>query len=87
MLTEEEMAARVARKQELLRQQGRRAQGDAKVLFGAEFQMGKRETARNVEGEGKKSAGIAGFLLPGDVGGVNLALPFAAPESSVPASK
>ena len=42
-LTPEEMAARLKRKEELLKAQGRRGKSDAKILYGAEFQMGKRE--------------------------------------------
>ena len=73
MLTEEEMAARVARKAELLKQQSLKGRTDAKVLFGADYQMGKREAAKAAS---SSSAGVAGFLLPGDVGGLNLGNPF-----------
>ena len=74
-LTDEEMAARVARKQQLLREQSARAKGDAKIMFGAEFQMGKRDTKQEQAG---KPAFLKEFLLPGDVGGVNLSPSFGA---------
>ena len=72
MLTDEEMAARVARKAELLKKQGRKQAADAKVVYGAAYQAGKREAEPSAG-----SAGFVGFLLPGDVGGVNLGNPFA----------
>ena len=79
-LTPEEMAARVKRKEELLKAQGRRGKSDAKILYGAEFQMGKREVTPSsdagTESGGSKPVGIAGFLLPDDVGGVNTQSPF-----------
>ena len=79
ILTEEEMAARVARKQELLKNQGRKGKTDTKIMYGADFQMGKRESKNE-----KTNAGVGGFLLPGDVGGLNLGNPFtgSAPSSS-----
>ena len=43
-LTDEEMAARVARKMELLKKQGAKGRGDAKVLYGADYQKGIRGT-------------------------------------------
>ena len=75
MLTDEEMAARVARKAELLKQQSLKGRTDAKVLFGADYQMGKREATKD-KASSSSSAGVAGFLLPGDVGGLNLGNPF-----------
>ena len=73
-LTDAEMAERVRRKEELLKAQGKKASGT--TLFGGDYQRGKRETDTS-----KPAAGFAGFLLPGDVGGVNLGSPFAgAPE-------
>ena len=79
-LTPEEMAARLKRKEELLKAQGRRGKSDAKILYGAEFQMGKREVTPSsdagTESGGSKPVGIAGFLLPDDVGGVNTQSPF-----------
>ena len=75
MLTEEEMAARVARKAELLKQQSLKGKTDAKVLFGADYQMGKREAGGGAKASAP-NAGVAGFLLPGDVGGLNLGNPF-----------
>ena len=80
--TEEEMAARVARKAALLKQQSLKGKTDAKVLFGADYQMGKREAGGSTKSS-SSPAGVAGFLLPGDVGGLNLGNPFAgstAPE-------
>ena len=66
-LTPEEEAARLQRKMEALRKQDRRGKADAKVLFGADFQAGKREVSAKPQG---------GFsmpiLTPFDVGGVNL---------------
>ena len=62
------MDERVRRKQELLRKQDRKAKADVKVLFGGDFQAGKRETATG----GGKVPVIGEFLLPADVGGVNL---------------
>ena len=64
VLTEEEMAERVRRKQELLKSQSRQGKADAKILFGADFQKGVRES--------KADSGILGFLTPVDVGGINL---------------
>lgn len=72
VLTEQEMAARVARKAELLKKQGMKQRTDAKILYGADFQMGKRESTNSKS----SSSGVAGFLLPGDVGGLNLGNPF-----------
>ena len=63
------MAARVARKQALLKNQDRRSKADAKVLFGADYQAGKRSTPSNPAG---KIPLLGEFLLPTDVGGVNL---------------
>ena len=62
-LTEEE---RLARKMAALQKQDRRGRADAKVLFGADYQAGKRELKQS------SSSGVFGVLLPGDVGGVNL---------------
>ena len=62
------MDARVRRKQELLRKQDRKAKADVKVLFGGDFQAGKRESGNG----GAKLPVIGEFLLPADVGGVNL---------------
>ena len=70
MLSEEEMAARVARKAELLKKQDRKGKADAKVLFGAEFQKGLRETKPAAQGD-KEGSFTSPILLPGDVGGVN----------------
>eukprot|EP00966_Prymnesium_polylepis_P199214 4615770-Prymnesium_polylepis.3 len=41
------MAARVARKQELLKKQGAKGKGDAKVLFGGDYQKGIRGATSN----------------------------------------
>jgi len=62
-------AARVARKQELLRSQDRRSKADAKVLFGGDFQSGKREVPSTAT---KRLPVVGDFLLPADVGGINL---------------
>lgn len=62
------MDERVRRKQELLRKQDRKAKADVKVLFGGDFQAGKRESGTG----GAKVPIIGEFLLPADVGGVNL---------------
>lgn len=70
-LSEAEMAARVARKAELLRNQSKRSKADAKVLFGADFQKGSREVAAPTPSKGDGSFKLP-ILLPGDVGGVNL---------------
>ena len=69
-LTPEEEAARLERKKELLRKQDRRGKADAKLLFGNDYQAGKREIKK--EGGGGFSLP---FLLPNDVGGVNTQLP------------
>jgi hypothetical protein len=69
---EECQQARVARKAELLRQQTRTQKADVKVLFGADFQAGRRETKA---GEFSKVPVLGEFLLPGDVGGINLQPP------------
>ena len=69
---EECQQARVARKAELLRQQTRTQKADVKVLFGADFQAGRRETKA---GEFSKVPVLGEFLLPGDVGGINLQAP------------
>lgn len=61
------MADRIRRKQEALKKQDRRGKSDAKVLYGAGFQKGVRESPK-----ASSDAGILGFLTPGDVGGVNL---------------
>lgn len=67
------MAARVARKAELLKKQDRRGAYDAKVLFGGDFQAGKRETPRSSSEDTRKKLPVVGdFLFPNDVGGVNL---------------
>lgn len=62
------MQARVARKAELLRKQDRKGKADAKLLFGGSYQAGKRE----VTSPESKIPVIGEFLLPNDVGGVNL---------------
>lgn len=62
------MDERVRRKQELLKKQDRKSKADAKVLFGADFQAGKR-TSTKAEA---KIPVLGEFLLPTDVGGVNL---------------
>eukprot|EP00316_Scyphosphaera_apsteinii_P025109 CAMPEP_0119341372 /NCGR_PEP_ID=MMETSP1333-20130426/102229_1 /TAXON_ID=418940 /ORGANISM="Scyphosphaera apsteinii, Strain RCC1455" /LENGTH=136 /DNA_ID=CAMNT_0007353317 /DNA_START=30 /DNA_END=440 /DNA_ORIENTATION=- len=67
MLSNDEMAARVARKAELLRKQDRKFKADAKIVFGAEYQKGIRSSSDTT----RRSEGSA-FLLPADVGGVNL---------------
>ena len=64
------MTARVARKQALLRNQDRRSKADAKVLFGADYQAGKRSAPSG--GSSGKIPLLGEFLLPTDVGGVNL---------------
>ena len=61
---EECQQARVARKAELLRQQTRTQKADVKVLFGADFQAGRRES--KVAGEFSKVPVLGEFLLPGD---------------------
>ena len=61
---EECQQARVARKAELLRQQTRTQKADVKVLFGADFQAGRRETKG--AGEVSKVPVLGEFLLPGD---------------------
>ena len=58
------MAERVARKQALLAQQDRKSKAGATAIFGADWQKGVREDL--------KKAGSNPFLLPTDVGGVNL---------------
>ena len=66
------MAARVARKRELLANQDRKAKAGTAAIFGADWQKGVREekAARKPDAA---SAGFSNpFLLPGDVGGVNL---------------
>jgi len=65
------MAARVARKQELLRKQDLRGKADAKVMFGGAFQAGKREVQQSSSISPKVPV-IGEFLFPNDVGGVNL---------------
>ena len=62
------MDARVKRKQELLKNQDRRGKADAKVLFGGDFQAGKRQASAPAG----KIPVVGEFLLPTDVGGVNL---------------
>jgi hypothetical protein len=64
------MDARVARKQALLKNQDRRGKADAKVLFGADYQAGKRQAS----GPAGKIPLLSEFLLPTDVGGVNLGM-------------
>ena len=59
------MEERLRRKREALKNQDRRCKSDAKVLYGAGFQKGVREST-------KDTSGLFGFLTPGDVGGVNL---------------
>ena len=66
-------AAEGARKAELLKKQDRRGAYDAKVLFGGDFQAGKRETPRSSSEDTRKKLPVVGdFLFPNDVGGVNL---------------
>ena len=67
---EECQQARVARKAELLRQQTRTQKADVKVLFGADFQAGRRGETQPPPG-GKVPV-LGEFLLPNDVGGINL---------------
>ena len=62
------MAERVARKAELLRKQDRKGKADTKILFGADYQAGKREAATDKS----KLPVVGDFLLPTDVGGLNL---------------
>lgn len=62
---EECQQARVARKAELLRQQTRTQKADVKVLFGADFQAGRRGEAK-AAGEFSKVPVLGEFLLPGD---------------------
>ena len=62
---EECQQARVARKAELLRQQTRTQKADVKVLFGADFQAGRRGETRSA-GEFSKVPVLGEFLLPGD---------------------
>ena len=64
------MDARVARKQALLKSQDRRGKADAKVLFGGDYQAGKRQAS----GPAGKIPVLGEFLLPTDVGGVNLGM-------------
>ena len=64
------MDARVARKQALLKNQDRRGKADAKVLFGADYQAGKRQASSPAG----KIPLLGEFLLPTDVGGVNLGM-------------
>ena len=45
VLTDAEMAARVARKQELLRKADLKSKSDVKVLFGGDFQRGVRTSS------------------------------------------
>jgi len=66
------MDARVARKQALLKNQDRRGKADAKVLFGTDYQAGKREASS--PGAASKIPLLGEFLLPTDVGGVNLGM-------------
>ena len=61
------MVARVARKQELLRNQSRKAKTDAKIVFGGDYQAGKREAP-----SAGKIPVVGEFLFPTDVGGINL---------------
>ena len=61
------MAARVARKQELLGKQSKKAAFDAKIIFGADYQAGKREAPKS-----SKLPVLGEFLFPNDVGGINL---------------
>ena len=68
MCDDECMDARVKRKQELLKNQDRRGKADAKVLFGGDFQAGKRQASAPAG----KIPVVGEFLLPTDVGGVNL---------------
>jgi len=72
-LTDEEMAARVARKAELLKKQGRRQAGT--TLYNGDYQAGKRDSKPG------GASGVAGFLLPNDVGGLNLQSPGAGSDS------
>lgn len=63
------MAERVARKQALLAAQDRKKKAGTAAVFGAEWQRGVRQS------EPSSSSPLPfsnPFLLPGDVGGVNL---------------
>ena len=62
------MKARVARKQELLRNQSRKDKFDAKIVFGGDYQAGKREASSG----GGKVPIVGEFLFPNQVGGINL---------------
>ena len=84
VLTDEEMAARVARKRELLKQQSRRSKAQA-TIFNGDYQAGKRSADKNAPtGIAGFVKGQTGFLLPDDVGGVNLASPFGSGEGAAP---
>lgn len=61
------MKERIERKQELLRKQNRKDKFDAKIVFGGDYQAGKREASR----AGKLPI-VGEFLFPDQVGGVNL---------------
>lgn len=65
-LTPEQEAERLARKMEALRKQDRRGKADAKIMFGSDFQAGKREMTQD------KGGFKMPVLLPNDVGGINL---------------
>ena len=73
VLTPEEEAARMARKMEALKKQDRRGKADAKVLFGSDYQAGKREVRKEKPQEQQGSFSMP-ILLPGDVGGINLGM-------------
>mmetsp|Transcript_30140 Transcript_30140/g.68050 ORF Transcript_30140/g.68050 Transcript_30140/m.68050 type:complete len:120 (+) Transcript_30140:172-531(+) len=66
-LTDEEMAARIALKQELLKKQGLKGKKDAKMLYGGDYQKGVRgqsdfkpDTSPNLRSDlAGKPAGLA----------------------------
>ena len=59
MLTDEEMAARVARKQELLKQQSARKASDAQMIFNGDYQKGNRALDSNIRSDFNPDAGEA----------------------------
>ncbi|EOD05895.1 hypothetical protein EMIHUDRAFT_219578 [Emiliania huxleyi CCMP1516] len=66
------MAARVARKRELLANQDRKAKAGTAAIFGADWQKGVREEKAARKPDAASAGFSSPFLLPGDVGGVNL---------------
>jgi hypothetical protein len=67
------MTARVARKQALLAAQDRKKKAGTAAVFGAEWQRGVRQSEQpNQQPAGSSLPFSNPFLLPGDVGGVNL---------------